>query len=179
MTDGAPSMVELGFRLVGCLALVVGLLFLIARFANRRFTAAAGAPVQVIARQQITRSSGIAVVTVGDRVLVVGTTDQQVSLLAELEPDELVDPVVPGADLDDLDAFGGLDDLEERDHLEERGGRDREPVAAGRVPSQRRADAAPTDGALAGSVLSPATWKQTLAFFTGADSTDRPRRSVG
>jgi flagellar protein FliO/FliZ len=82
-----------------------------------------------VARQSLTRSSGVAVLTVGSRVLLVGTTDQQVSLLAELDPEELV------AD---------------------------EPID---VPVPARA---PTSSSpLAGSLLSPATWKQTMAVFTG------------
>ncbi|GAB3860882.1 hypothetical protein GCM10028801_24210 [Nocardioides maradonensis] len=122
------SVVGLGFRLIGSLAIVVGLLFLMARFANKRFKSASGATVQVVARQSLTRSSGVAVLTVGSRVLLVGTTDQQVSLLAELDPEELV------AD---------------------------EPID---VPLPPRAS---SSSPLAGSLLSPATWKQTMAVFTG------------
>ncbi|TIC83534.1 hypothetical protein E8D34_15490 [Nocardioides sp. GY 10113] len=157
MLDGAPGMAELAFRLIGSLALVVGLLLLIARLVNRRFTAAAGAPVQVVARQQITRSTGVAVVTVGGRVLVVGTTDNQVSLLAELEPDELLD----------ADGLAAAD------------------AGAGAAPLARAA-AGTTGGAaagpLSGSLLSPQTWKQTLAHFGGAgasrsESADRADRA--
>ncbi|HWU20600.1 MAG TPA: flagellar biosynthetic protein FliO [Nocardioides sp.] len=122
------SVVGLGFRLIGSLALVVDLLFLLARFANKRFKSPSGATVQVVARQSLTRSSGVAVLAIGSRVLLVGTTDQQVSLLAELDPEELL------AD---------------------------EPID---VPLPARA---PSSSPLAGSLLSPATWKQTMAVFTG------------
>ena len=126
------SVAGLAFRLIGSLALVVGLLFLLARLANKRMRPSSGAAVQVIARQSLTRSSGVAVLTVGARVLVVGTTDQQVSLLAELDPDELL------AD---------------------------EPLEVD-VPPR---DDGPSSGSpLSGSLLSPATWKQTMAVFTGA-----------
>jgi flagellar protein FliO/FliZ len=120
------SVVGLGVRLIGSLGIVVGLLFLLARFANKRFKSPSGATVQVVARQSLTRSSGVAVLAVGSRLLLVGTTDQQVSLLAELDPEELLvdDPIdVP-------------------------------------VPP-------PGSSPLAGSLLSPATWKQTMAVFTG------------
>lgn len=123
----SSGMAELGLRLVGSLAVVVGLLILIARVVNRRFKPTNGAPVRVVHRQALSRGSGVAVVTVGTRVLVLGTTEQQVTLLTEVEPDEI-----------------GLD--------EEYG-------------DEAVASPGPADGALAGSVLSPQTWKQAWAMF--------------
>jgi flagellar protein FliO/FliZ len=141
------SIAGLAMRLIGSLALVVGLLFLLARFANKRFKSSTGAAVQVIARQSLTRSSGIAVLTVGTRVLVVGTTDQTVTLLAELDPDELLVE-------DELDELAA----------------DHEPRAV-----VRKARPTPTtSGPLAGSILSLATWKQTMAAFTGTPSPPPP-----
>ena len=83
------DMLGLVVRLVCSLAVVLGLLLLIARFAGRRFQGRAGAPVQVLHRQPLSRGSSVAVVTVGTRVLVLGITEQQVTLLTELEPDEI------------------------------------------------------------------------------------------
>jgi flagellar protein FliO/FliZ len=83
------DMLGLVVRLVFSLAIVLGLLLLIARFAGRRFQGRAGTPVQVLHRQPITRGSSVAVVIVGTRILVLGATDQQVTLLTELEPDEI------------------------------------------------------------------------------------------
>ncbi len=133
-----PSLGALAFRLLGSLAVVVGLLLLIARGVNRRFKAPAGAAIQVVHRQALGRGQGVAVVAVGTRVLVLGTTEQQVTLLAEVEPDEV--------GLDVLDE-GGLGVPPDEDGA---------PVPAGTTP-----------GPLAGSVLSPQTWKQTLAVVTG------------
>ncbi|GAA1540909.1 flagellar biosynthetic protein FliO [Nocardioides humi] len=132
MTDsaGGVGLGELAIRLVGSLALVVGLLLLIARTVNRRLKAPAGAAVQVVHRQPLGRGQAVAVVSVGTRVLVLGTTEQQVTLLAEVEPDEIgldLTAPEPGSD---------------------------PPV----VP-----DSAP----LAGSVLSPQTWKDAMAAVTG------------
>ncbi|NYI99814.1 flagellar biogenesis protein FliO [Nocardioides thalensis] len=137
----SSGMAELGIRLVGSLAVVVGLLILIARLVNRRFKPADGAPVRVVHRQPLTRGSGVAVVAVGTRVLVLGTTEQQVTLLAEVEPDEI-----------------GLD--EEYEHDEEVSIRPR--LAA------RPTRPASADGRLAGSLLSADTWRQTLAAFSGS-----------
>jgi len=90
---------ELAVRLVGSLALVVGLLLVIARLANRRFKAPAGAAIQVVQRQALGRGQGVAVVSVGTRILVLGTTEQQITLLAEVEPDEIgLDPTAGDPD---------------------------------------------------------------------------------
>lgn len=136
-------MLELTVRLVASLAVVVGLMLLLARLVGKRYGARAGAPVQVLHRQPLSRSASVAVITVGARVLVVGTTDHQVSLLTELDPEELVD-----VDL----ALGGT----------EEGDADADPDVV-------RAPAA-ADGALAGSLLSTQTWRQAISAVTGKAS---------
>ncbi|MSZ77272.1 MAG: hypothetical protein F2667_09225, partial [Actinobacteria bacterium] len=80
---------ELAIRMVVSLAVVVGLLLLIARLANKRFQGRSDAVVQVLHRQSISRGSQVAVISVAGRVLVLGATEQQVRVLAELEPDEV------------------------------------------------------------------------------------------
>lgn len=152
------SLAELGFRLVGSLALVVGLMLLIARSVNKRFKAPAGAAIQVVHRQALGRGTGVAIVSVGTRVLVVGTTEQQVTLLAEIEPEEvgmgLVDSEYDDHDLVELPA-------------PVRGGAHRATAPKPAAPTGRPLRPATATGPLAGSVLSPQTWKQTLAAFTG------------
>jgi flagellar protein FliO/FliZ len=127
------DMLGLVVRLVCSLALVLGLLLLIARFAGKRFQGRNGAPVQVVHRQPISRGSSVTVVTVGTRILVLGSTEHQVTLLTELEPDEIDLPETPETSYDD-----------------ETGARPARPVAS-------------TAGPLGGSLLSPQTWKQALA----------------
>lgn len=87
-------MVELVVRLVLSLGIVLGLLVLVARVGAKRFRGSSGSMVHVVHRQALSRSSAIAVVTVGSRVLVLGTTEQQVQLLTELDPEELLDPAL-------------------------------------------------------------------------------------
>lgn len=82
-------MLELTIRLIVSLAIVVGLMLLLARFGARKFRGSSGALVNVVHRQPLSRTSAVAVVTVGTRILVLGTTEQQISVLAELEPEEL------------------------------------------------------------------------------------------
>lgn len=184
-------------RLVASLAVVVGLMLLLAKIVGKRYGARAGAPVQVLHRQQLSRSASVAVISVGSRVLVVGTTDHQVSLLTEIDPEEI-------ADLDAGDDLEGLDGPEDGDLLvvpptlvpaaapvsapvaapvsarsltalasvvtgPSTGGSHRAAPASRRTPAVRRPAAADA-GALSGSVLSPQTWRQALAAATGKAS---------
>ena len=117
-------------------------------------------------RQHLSRGAAVSVVTVGTRVLVLGTTEHQVRVLTELDPDEVVEHL-------------------RRDRHRRRGAhRDADPVAdAGEpielpAPRPRRpprphrgrqapaATPAPPTGALTGSVLSADTWRQALAAAT-------------
>jgi flagellar protein FliO/FliZ len=139
---------ELTVRLIASLAVVVGLMLLLARVVGKRYGARAGAPVQVVHRQPLSRSASVAVITVGSRVLVVGTTDHQVSLLTELDPEELVEDLDLAADL-----------AEEPDAPE-----DAAPAA---LAARGRTSGA---GALTGSVLSAQTWRQAIAAATGKTS---------
>lgn len=182
-------MLELTVRLIASLAVVVGLMLLLARLVGKRYGARAGAPVQVVHRQQLSRSASVAVLTVGSRVLVVGTTDHQVSLLTELDPEDLVLEGDLDTDLDaDLDTDltagpgagpeaaqlpGDLLDLPAARALTAlrvpaapRGSHRAEPAPRRTV----RTPAVPQGGALAGSVLSPQTWRQAFAAATGKAS---------
>ena len=87
-------MLELTVRLIASLAVVVGLLLLLAKVGGRRMRGRAGSLVQVVHRQPLSRSSAVSVVTVGSRVLVLGTTEHQVTVLTELDPDELAADLV-------------------------------------------------------------------------------------
>lgn len=180
-------------RLIASLAVVVGLMLLLARLVGKRYGARAGAPVQVLHRQQLSRSASVAVITVGSRVLVVGSTDHQVSLLTELDPEELVDaeledaldaevepepeltaelpfdlPVQPevAAGVAARTGIASMTSLSSLAVLAQRTPR------AGTTPRRTPAPQGGTTdgGALAGSVLSPQTWRQAIAAATGKAS---------
>ena len=101
------SVGELFVRLVVSLGVVVAIMaaaaWLLKRVAAGGFAAGgrqrAGRPVriEVLARQSLGRRSSIALVRAGGRGLVLGVTDQHVTLLAETSADELVvpDPMIP------------------------------------------------------------------------------------
>lgn len=147
-------MVELVIRVVFSLAVVLGLLWFIARTSSRRFGGAARSMVRIVARQPLARSASLAVVEVGDRVLVVGVSENGVSLLTELDPSEL-----PAS------AESTVEDLPVGRHLAELG---RVPAPA---TTPARTPATTTVPGLSGSVLSAQTWRQAWAAATGRNGT--------
>lgn len=166
-------MIELALRLVFSLAVVIGLLLVVVRLGSRRFRGRNGAMVQVVHRQSLSRSSAVTVVTVGTRVLVLGTTEHQVTVLAELEPDEIELTDDLGADLDgETGDEGTVAELHPARALrvapQPRPVGTLRSVAAPATRSVGRHAAVPESptGALTGSVLSPDTWRQALAAAT-------------
>ncbi|MFC7528125.1 FliO/MopB family protein [Actinoplanes sp. GCM10030250] len=89
--------VQVAFSLLVVLFLMWGL----ARVLRRPLGGRGTGPLAILNRQQLTRGSSVAVIRVADRALVVGITDQTVSLLGEAE----------------LDAFEE-EPVEHRDHLQ-------------------------------------------------------------
>lgn len=142
-------MLELTVRLVVSLSLVIGLLLLLAKLGGRRFRGKHDALVRVLHRHQLSRGSTVSVVAVGSRVLVLGATEHQVRVLTELDPEEIADHEAAVLSLTET-----VDDEDETVAA---------PKAA--VPAAPRGT-----NALAGSVLSAATWKQALAAATRRSS---------
>ncbi|MFS3127109.1 flagellar biosynthetic protein FliO [Nocardioides sp. Bht2] len=194
-------MLELTIRLIASLAVVVGLLLLTAKFFGRQFQSRHGATIQVLHRQALSRSSAVSVVAVGPRVLVLGSTDQQINVLAELDPDELdlelrdaaVTPLRPLADSSTTapapseeagDFAASLAAAATPSSVEPAASASAETEigsspaadlltsrAIRQVGGQRRAPRFPRrgpigeakQGPLAGSILSPQTWRQAFA----------------
>jgi flagellar protein FliO/FliZ len=80
-------------------------------------------PVVIVARQGLSRGSFIAVVRLGERALVLGVTEHQVSLLTEVDPAELdappddditVGPAGPGIGAGSIPWKVALEQLRER-----------------------------------------------------------------
>jgi flagellar protein FliO/FliZ len=163
---------ELTVRLIVSLAVVVGLLLVLARVGARKFRGNSSALVHVVHRQPLSRTSAVAVVTVGSRVLVLGTTEHQVSVLAELDPDELDlgelelgELELGETELDGYDAVveeGALAPVSKPPHL----------TALRTAGGSHRAAPKPADaqpaGRLAGSVLSAQTWRQAFGVLRRA-----------
>jgi flagellar protein FliO/FliZ len=158
--------VELVLRVVLSLAVVLGLLWFVARTSSKRFGGAARSMVRVVARQPLARTASLAVVEVGERVLVVGVSENGVNLLTELDPSELPteeQSLATAAEAAGDPSLGGADGH----------GPVPETVRQAVSPGTRRAK--PALGArretaspgLAGSVLSPQTWREAWAAATG------------
>jgi flagellar protein FliO/FliZ len=126
---------ELVLRIGFSLLVVLLLMWAVARAVRRPLTRGHG-PLAVLNRQQLSRGAAVTVVKVADRAMILGVTDQQISLLGE-------------ADLEDFERHPH----EHRDHLE---------VQVGELPG---AHPVPVPGRLDGSLLSPRTWMSTLDFL--------------
>lgn len=90
----------LGARVLLALACVVGLIWVVARRAGWGSGARrpAGPEVRVVGRQALGRHAGVAVVAVGERRLLLGFGEQQVTMLTELDPEaEVVEAAAPAA----------------------------------------------------------------------------------
>lgn len=72
-------------RLVLSLLFVAAVLLFAARLAKKRGLGRGGALVEVLARQPVTRASSVNVIKVVDRVFLVGATETNVTLLAEID----------------------------------------------------------------------------------------------
>jgi len=79
--------VVLGLRVMLSLAVVLGLIWVLAKkFGKTRTAGKDGPAIEVVARQSLSRNSGVAVLTVGHRRILVGFGEQQVTMLTELGP---------------------------------------------------------------------------------------------
>src|SRR3954447_17638807 len=74
-------------RLILSLAFVGGVLWFAARVAQKRGLGQGNGVIEVVARQRMGRASTVNVVRIGDTCLVVGATEEHVTLLAEIDPE--------------------------------------------------------------------------------------------
>ncbi len=132
-------MVELVLRIGFSLLVVFGLMWVLAKVAKRPLSGRGTGALAVLNRQQLSRGAAVAVVRVADRALVLGVTDQQVTMLGETE----------------------LAMFERHPQVVER--RDTVPLVPDDVlpPSGHPV----TPGRLDGSILSPGTWRSTVNFL--------------
>ncbi len=122
-------------RLVLSLAFVAGVLLFATHLAKKRGLGQGTGLIEVVARQRMGRTSSVSVLRVAGRVLVVGATDDTVTLLTEVDDE----------DLDAALAAQGT-------ALPGAGGPATRPAFAARTGS----------GPLAGSVLDRGTWTSVV-----------------
>jgi flagellar protein FliO/FliZ len=136
-------------RMTFGLAVVLGVMWLIARASRKPLKARAGGAVAVLARQQLSRGSSVAVVRIADRALVIGVTETQVSLLAETDLAAVTAALTPAETVSRTPVDLSVD-------TQDGPTADLDLAAVTELDSRRSA------GAMAGSALSPATWKQAI-----------------
>lgn len=193
-------MFELVLRLVFSLAVVLGLMLLVARVAQRRLGGRAGAPLAVLHRQAVGRHASVAVVAVGGRTLLLGVTEQQVRMITELDAAELAGTgaqpdlsssagpaptAVRVAPVASLPAVRREQDQQDRPDAAEQPffatvlreqtaelARTPPAVRSARAPGARRATRSTRadEGPLAGSLLSPTTWRRAVEAVRGQAS---------
>lgn len=132
-------------RLLVSLACVLGVVWVIARKFRKGPRARSARVLEVLDRTPLTRSSSVAIVRVGDKALVLGVADAHVSVLGE-------------TDLAAARAAHATTTGPKR--AARRGAAN--PRVAVPAPAHFAAEAAAPAGALAGSALSPQTWRQTI-----------------
>lgn len=127
-------------RLILSLAFIAAVLYFASKVATKRGLGGPTGVIEVVARQRMGRASSVSVLRVAGRVLVVGSTEEQVTLLAEVEDDELQAVLAAQARPAVVGTNGETTELR-----------------AARVPVPRAGS-----GALAGSVLDRSTWTSVV-----------------
>ena len=125
-------------RLILSLVFIGAVLLFAARVAKKRGLGQGNGLIEVVARQRMGRTSTVNVVRIGDVVLVVGATEEQVTLLAEVDS-EVVDAALADRRVPTRVGADG-------------------PVAVPDSPDAPAGAARPTSGALAGSVFDRNGW---------------------
>lgn len=155
-------------RVVVAFVVVVGMMWLLAKLVKRPLRGRAGRGLEVITRTQLTRGASIAVVRMDQRALVLGVTDGGVRLLLEADAEQF------GATADGGPAERTALDIDEvlvttpepaaKPDLVAKLKRTAKPARADSVPAGSAPGSAP-GSALAGSALSPQTWRQALEML--------------
>jgi flagellar protein FliO/FliZ len=116
-------------RLVLSLAFIAAVLLFAARVAKKRGLGQGNGLIEVVARQRMGRASTLNVVRIADVVLVVGATEEQITLLAEVDG-EAVDAAL--RERRNPVHVGAADDAA-TDHIPALGDRPTSPALAGSV----------------------------------------------
>lgn len=81
------------FRLILSLAFVAVVLWFAARVAKKRGLGGRQGLIEVLARQPMGRTSAVTVIRVADKVLVVGSTESQITLLGDMDTEQVEDHI--------------------------------------------------------------------------------------
>ncbi len=181
MGDHAALLLRVGFSF----SLVLGLMWLAARVLRSRTSGQPTDTVEVLARHQMGRGSAVHVLRIGDRALVLGVTERSITQLGDPITDlaalrhraaEDTTGVVSlsGATKADNPSAFAADVIRSRATKADNPSEIADLLPAPRSHARRRTRSAPLttapsasqamagQGALAGSILSPATWRMGM-----------------
>ena len=133
-------------RLVLSLLFVAGVLWFAARLAKKRGLGGGAGVIEVVARQRMGRTSSVTVLRIADVVLVVGATDENITLLAEMDGDSVAQVLSASRGTPRGQVVANTADELDHDLHDEEPRRRPAPVARAQ------------SGALAGSVLDRDAW---------------------
>lgn len=139
-------------QLVLSLAAVLALMWVASKLLRRAGGVRTATTLEVVARKQLSRTASVSVVRIGERALVLGVTETTVSLLAE-------------AALEDFaveESESGSERAESPRTLSRRTRTPLSSVGGSGLPVAGSTALPQARGPLAGSILSPATWKQSV-----------------
>ena len=145
-------------RMLLALVFVLGVMWLLARWARKPMGGKAERVMAVLARQQLSRTSSVTVLRVMDRALVLGVTEQGVQLITETELSAIEDALA--SDADTGRSWTRMRMIPAGEPAPN-GGEDAQPGLAVRPAGRRQARAG--SAGLDGSVLSPKTWRQLVS----------------
>jgi flagellar protein FliO/FliZ len=153
-------------RMLLALVFVLGVMWLLARWARKPMGGKGERVMTVLARQQLSRTSSVTVLRVMDRALVLGVTEQGVQLITETELSAIEDALATEAETSR--SWTRLRALPAGDPTGDGGEDTATELSAGPAGQRRaRAGSAGSEGLrgparLDGSVLSPKTWRQLI-----------------
>jgi flagellar protein FliO/FliZ len=147
-------------RMLLALVFVLGVMWLLARWARKPMGGKGERVMTVLARQQLSRTSSVTVLRLMDRALVLGVTEQGVQLLTETELTAIED--VLAAEAETGGTWARLRSLPTGDQAAD-GDEDTAGEPPTRTAGRRRAPAGSLGSSgMDGSVLSPKTWRQLV-----------------
>jgi flagellar protein FliO/FliZ len=143
-------------RLLVSMAVVLGIMWVLARRMRRGGGARGVRVIEVLDRTNLSRSASVAVVRVGERALVLGVADAQVSVLGETD--------LAAAQQARADSGAGKRTRGAAHRTMRVAAAAGAPVAPVRrdTPAAAPHEGQGSSGALAGSALSAQTWRQTI-----------------
>nr|WP_269204801.1 flagellar biosynthetic protein FliO [Motilibacter deserti] len=136
-------------RLFLSLGVVIALMWLAAKVLRGSMGGKNTGALEILARQQLSRGASVSVVRVADRALVVGVTENTVTLLTETDLELIQAAQEAGQEATDADGDTSVT-VDEDGNVH---------VVASR-PARTGVSAG--SGPLAGSILSPDTWRRTV-----------------